>query len=126
LALTVLLSGLKLSHWRPSEMWTPRSLSGKTLSPGSGFLTPTSRTMAFNLIVSLLGDTAMNWESQIDILPQLISREMDRTRWSTRSSLMDSKRGWMTRKEDGWKSCHMSFGRIEPHLSDQQERLPFQ
>ena len=36
-----------------------RSLSGKTLSPGSGSLVPSSRIMAFNLIVNLSGDTAV-------------------------------------------------------------------
>ena len=79
----------------------PRSLFGKTLSPGLGSLTPSSWTMAFNLIVSPSGDTGVNWELQIDILPQLIPRGMDKLRRSTRSSLMDSKKGWIMRKEDG-------------------------
>ena len=32
----------------------------------------------------------------------------------------------MMRRESGWKNCHMSYGRIEPHLADQQGKLPFQ
>ena len=37
-ALTILLSGLKLSPWQTSKMWMPRSLFGKTLSLGLGSL----------------------------------------------------------------------------------------
>ena len=69
LARTTLLSGLKLSPWRILEMWTPKSLSGKTLSPDSESLVPSSWTMAFNFIANLLGDIAVIWELQIDILP---------------------------------------------------------
>ena len=43
---------------------------GKTLSPDSKSLIPSSWTTAFNSIANLLGDTAVTWESRTDILPQ--------------------------------------------------------
>ena len=61
-------------------MWMLRSLFGKTLLPGSGSLIPSSRIMVFSLTISPSGDTAMTWELQIDILPQLILTEMDKPR----------------------------------------------
>ena len=42
-----------------SKMWTPRSLSGKTLSPDSGSLILSSWTMTFSLIANLSGDTVV-------------------------------------------------------------------
>jgi len=61
-------------------MWTLKSLSEKTLSRGSGSLTPSSQTMAFNLIANLFGDIAVTWESQIGTLPQLIPKGMVKLR----------------------------------------------
>ena len=46
-----------------------RSLFEKTLLPGSGSLIPSSQIMVFSLTVSPSGDTAVNWELRIDILP---------------------------------------------------------
>ena len=64
-------------------MWMPRNLSRRTLSPDSGSLTPSSRTMALNLIASLSEDIAAVWELQIDILQQLIPKGMDKSRLLT-------------------------------------------
>ena len=38
---------------------------------------------------------------------------------------MDSRRNWMIQRENGWKSCHTSFGRIGLHLVGQQGKPPF-
>ena len=119
-------NGLKPSPWRILEMWTPRSFSGKTLSPDSRSFAPSSRIMAFNLIANLSGDTAMIWELRINILPQLIPKRMDKPTLLTRSQLMDSRRGWTIRRESGQKSCHMSSGRIGPRLASQLGKPPFQ
>ena len=64
-------------------MWMPRNLSRRTLSPDSGSLTPSSRTMALNLIASPSEDIAAVWELQIDILHQLIPKGMDKPRLLT-------------------------------------------
>ena len=39
---------------------------------------------------------------------------------------MDSRKGWMMQRKNGWKSCHTSFGHIGLHLVDPQGRPPFQ
>ena len=121
-----LLSGLKLSSWRISEMQMPRSMFGKTLSPSLGSFVPSSRTMAFNLIANLSEDTVVIWELRIDILPQLMPKGMGKSSLLTRSQLMDSRRGWMMRREGGQKSCYTSSGHIEPRLAGQPGRPPFQ
>ena len=46
---------------------------------------PSSQTMAFNLIANLSEDTVVTWELRIDILPQLIPKGMDKLRLLTRS-----------------------------------------
>ena len=57
----------------------------KVLSPGLGSFVPSVRTMAFSLITNLLGDIVMTWELRIDILAQLIPKEMDKPGLLTRS-----------------------------------------
>ena len=84
LAQTISSNGLKPSPWQTSEMWTPRNLSGKTLSPGSGSLIPSSRTMDFNLITKASRDTAMIWELRIGFLPLLTPKEMVKLRLLTK------------------------------------------
>ena len=125
-ARTISPSGLKLNLWRTSEMWKLRNLSGKTLSSNSGYLTPSSQTMAFSLTANPLDYIVVNWELQIDILPQLILKEMDKSRLLIRSQLMESRKGQMMRKENEWKNCHTSCGHIEPRLIDQQGKPSFQ
>ena len=66
-------------------MFTPKSLSGKILSLGSGSLLPSSWTMDFSLIANLSGDTAMIWELRVGILPQLTPRGMVKPRLLTKS-----------------------------------------
>ena len=78
-------SGSNLNLWRTLEMWTPRSLSGKILSPGSRSLTPSSRIMAFSLTLNPLDDIVVNWELRTDILPQPILKEIDKPRLLIRS-----------------------------------------
>ena len=82
---TISPNGLKPSPWQTSEMWTPRSLSGKTLSLDSRSFIPSSRIMVFSLTVNLLGDTAVNWELRTNILLQPILKEMDKSRLLIRS-----------------------------------------
>ena len=77
-------NGLKSSPWRTLEMWTPRNLSEKTLSPNLGSLVPSSQTMDFNLITKHLGDIAVIWELQIGILPLLTPRGMVKLRLLTK------------------------------------------
>ena len=62
-----------------------RDLFGKMLSPGLGFLIPSSRTMAFNLTVKPSRGTVVTWALRIGILPRLIHRGMDRPRLSISS-----------------------------------------
>ena len=97
-----------------------------TLSPDSGSLIPLSRTMAFSLTATPLGYIVVNWELRIDTLPQPILKETDKPRLLIRSSLMELRKGWMLRKENGWKNCHMSCEHIGPHLVDQQGKPLFQ
>ena len=63
----------------------PRNSFEKTLSHGSGSLVPSSRTMALSLTANLSGDIVVTWELRISILPQLISKGMDKLRLLTRS-----------------------------------------
>ena len=62
-----------------------KSLSRKTLLPGSGSLTPSSQIMVFSSIVSASRDTTVNWELRIDILPHLTPRGMGKPRLLIRS-----------------------------------------
>ena len=66
-------------------MLTPKSLSGKILSPSSRSLVPSSRTMDFSLIANPSRDTTVIWELQIGTLPQLTSRGMVKPRLLTKS-----------------------------------------
>ena len=84
-AQTISPSGLKLNLWRTSEMWTLRNLSGKTLLLDLGSLTPSSQTMAFNLIANRLDYVVVNWELRTYILPQPILKETDKPRLLIRS-----------------------------------------
>ena len=65
-------------------MWMQRGLYGKILLLNLEFLTPSFQITGFNLIVKLLGGTAMNWVLGIYIQHQLILREMGRLRLLTR------------------------------------------
>ena len=85
LAQTISPNGFKLNPWRISKTLTPKSLSGKTSSLGSGSLVPSSRTMGFSLIANPLGDTAVIWGLRIGILPQLTPRGMVKPRRLTKS-----------------------------------------
>ena len=78
----------------------------------------------FSSIAKLLGGTITNWELRINILPQPTPRGMGKPKLSIRSLWEDLKRDQMTRREGGWKSCHMSYGRIEQHPTGQLERPP--
>ena len=60
-------------------------LSGKTLSPSSGSLTPSFRTMVFNSITKPLGGTVANWELRIDILSQPTLKGMGNSKLLIRS-----------------------------------------
>ena len=73
-------SGLKLSPCQISEMWMPRDLYGKILSLSLGSLTPSSRTMVFNLIANPLGGIVVIWAFRIGTPPWLIYRGMDKPR----------------------------------------------
>ena len=66
-------------------MWTLRNLSGKMLSPYSGSLTPSSRTMAFSLTANPLDYIVVNWELRTNILPKPILKETDKPRLLIRS-----------------------------------------
>ena len=61
-----------------------KSLCGKTLLLGLGFLIPSFRIMGSSLIVNLSGDTAVNWALGTGIQLQLIHKEMGRRRQSTK------------------------------------------
>ena len=84
-AQTISPSGLKLNFWQTSEIWTLRNLSGKTLSPDSGSLTPSSRTMAISFTANPLDYIVVNWELRTNILPQPILKETDKPRLLIRS-----------------------------------------
>ena len=62
-----------------------KSSFGKTLLPGSGSLTPLSRTMVFSSIVRPSGGTVANWKLRIGILPQPTPRGMGKPKLLTRS-----------------------------------------
>ena len=62
-----------------------RSLSRRIFLLGLGSRTLSSRTMVFSLIVRPLRDIVVNWELQIDILPQFIPKGMGKSRLLTMS-----------------------------------------
>ena len=93
LTLTTLLNGLKLNLYRISEILTLKNLFGKTLSPGSGSFTPSSRTIIFSSIAKPSGGTIANWELRIDILPQPTPRRMGKPKLLTRSLWTDLRKG---------------------------------
>ena len=78
-------SGLKLSPCQILEMWKPRDLCGKILSLGLGSLTPSSRTIVFNLIVRPSRDTIVIWALGIGTPPWLIHKGVDRPRLTIKS-----------------------------------------
>ena len=78
LALIILPSGLRLSHWWTLGMWMPKCLCGRTLSLGLRFLISSSQTTDFNLIAKLSEGTVVNWVSGIGIPLWLISRGMSK------------------------------------------------
>ena len=57
-----------------------RSLFGKILSHGSGSFVPSSQTMAFRLIANLSEDIVVILGLQTGTAPQLIPKEMDKSR----------------------------------------------
>ena len=52
---------------------------------------------------------------------QLILREMDKSRLSTKSLSMGLRKEWMTPRENGKRSCHTSYELTGPHRDGQQE-----
>ena len=82
---TILPNGLKLNPWWILETLMPKRLSRKTLSPGSGSLVLSSRTMGFSLIANPLGDIVVIWGLQIGTLPQLTPSGMVKLRLLTKS-----------------------------------------
>ena len=57
-----------------------KDLFGKILLLGLASFTPSSRIMAFSLIVRPSGGTVVTWELPIDIPPRLIHKGMDKLR----------------------------------------------
>ena len=78
-----------------------RNSSGETLLHDSGYLEPLFQTMDSNLIAKPLEDTVANWGSQTGTQLQLILKEMDKPRLSTKSLSMGLKKDWMILREDG-------------------------
>ena len=61
-----------------------RSLYERTLSLGLGFFTPSFQIMDFSLTVKVSGDTVVNWALETDIQLQLIHKETNRLKQSTK------------------------------------------
>ena len=78
-----------------------RNSSGETLLNDSGSLEPSFQTMGSNLTAKPSEDTVANWGSQIGTQPQLILREIDKLRLSTKPLSMGLRKDWMTLREDG-------------------------
>ena len=116
-ALTTLLNGLKPYLWWISEIWTSKSLFGKTLSLGSGSLTPSSRTMVFSSIVKPSGDTIANWELRIDILPQPTPRGMGKP--AVNKVIMNGLKKRLDDVKGRWveELLHVLCYRTTPHRS---------
>ena len=111
----------KLSHQPTSEMQMLRNSFEETSLHNSGSHEPSSQTIDSNLTAKPLEDTFTNWGSQTGTRPQLILREMDKPRLSTKSLSMGLRKDQMTLKEDEQRSCHTSYGLTEVHHDDQQE-----
>ena len=94
-------NGLKLSHWPTSEMRMLRNSSKETSLHDSGSLEPSSQTIDSNLTANPSEDTVINWGSQTGIQTQLILKEMDKPRLSTKSLSMGLRKDWMTPRADG-------------------------
>ena len=77
-----------------------RSSSGETLLHDSGSLEPSFQIMDFNLTAKPSEDIVANWGSQTGTQPQLILREMDKSRLSIKTLSMGLRKDWMTPRED--------------------------
>ena len=82
-------------------MRTLRNSFGEILLHDSRSLKPSFQTMEFNLIAKPSEDIVANWGSLIGTQLQLILREMDKPRLSTKSLSMGLRKYWMTPREDG-------------------------
>ena len=78
-----------------------RSSFGEILLHDSGSLEPLFQIMDSNLIARPLEDTVANWGSQTGTQPQLILREMGKSRLLTKSLSMGLRKDWMMPREDG-------------------------
>ena len=74
---------------------------GETLLHDSWSLEPSFQTMDSNLTAKPSKDTVANWGSQTGTQLQLILREMDKPRLSTKSLSMGLRKDWMMPREDG-------------------------
>ena len=77
-----------------------RSSSGETLLHDSGSLEPSFQIMDSNLTTKPSEDIVANWGSQTGTQPQLILREMDKSRLSIKTLSMGLRKDWMTPRED--------------------------
>ena len=78
-----------------------RNSSEETLLHDSGSLEPSFQIMDSNLTAKPSEDTVANWGSQTGTQLQLILKEMDKPRLSTKSLSMGLKKDWMILREDG-------------------------
>ena len=78
-----------------------RSLSGETLLHDLGSLESLFQIIDSNLTAKPSEDTVANWGSQTGTQPQLILREMGKSRLLTKSLSMGLRKDWMMPREDG-------------------------
>ena len=115
-------NGLKLSHQPTSETQMLRNSSREILLHDTGSFEPSFQIMDSNLTIKLLENTVANQGSQTGTQPQIILREMDKPKLSTKSFSMGLRKDWMTPREDRQRSCHTSYGLTGPHHDDEQKR----